>query len=72
MIFWYYITCFCGIYVNTQIHLITDTSISFALTLLYPFGIYLLPGILRIYSLRSKKMDKKYSYKISILLQMIW
>ena len=72
MLFLYYITCFCGIYVNTQIHLIKDTSISFALTLLYPFGIYLLPGILRIYSLRSKKMDKKYSYKISILLQMIW
>ena len=22
ILFWYYITCFCGIYVNTQIHLI--------------------------------------------------
>ena len=28
VLFWYYITCFCGIYVNTQIHLINDSLIS--------------------------------------------
>ena len=27
--FAYYIICFCGIYVNTQLHLIKDTLISF-------------------------------------------
>jgi len=45
-LFTYYISCFCGIYINTQIHLIKDTVISFGLSLIYPFGIYLIPGML--------------------------
>ena len=43
--FWYYISCFCGIYVNTQIHLIKDSFISFAIGLLYPLIMYLIPRI---------------------------
>ena len=65
---WYYLSCFCGIYINTQSHLIKDTVISFITSMIYPFGIYLLPGIFRIYSLRNKK---SYVYKFSKLLQMI-
>ena len=38
--FSYYITCFCGIYINTQIHLIKDTFISFGLSLIVTFGLY--------------------------------
>ena len=53
--FWYYIICFCGIYVNTQIHLIKDTIISFITSLVIPLGIYLIPGIFRIISLRMNK-----------------
>ena len=71
LIFMYYITCFCGIYTNTQIHLLKDSFISFGLTLIYPFGIYLIPGILRINALRTKKKDKKYSYNLSKLIQLI-
>ena len=67
--FWYYITCFCGIYINTKLHLIKDTIISFALSLLYPFGIYLIPGLFRIHSLKSN--NKECIYKISNLLQML-
>ena len=67
----YYITCFCGIYTNTQIHLLKDSFISFGLTLIYPFGIYLIPGILRINALRTKKKDKKYSYDLSKLIKLI-
>ena len=37
--FWYYIICFCGIYVNTQIHLIKDTIISLITSLIIPFFI---------------------------------
>ena len=33
---WYYLSCFCAIYKNTQIHLIKDTVISFGLSLIYP------------------------------------
>ena len=71
LIFLYYITCFCGVYVNTQVHLIKDTVISFAFSFIYPFIIYLFPSIFRIYSLRHKKQDKNYSYQISILFQML-
>ena len=63
--FMYYITCFCAIYTNTQIHLIKDTLISFGLSLIYPFGIYIIPGIFRISALRAKNKDKKYQYKFS-------
>ena len=73
--FWYYISMFCNIYENTQIHLLNDTLISFGLSLLYPFGIYLLPGIFRIHALsEGKKNDNKngkgkYLYKFSKFLQ---
>ena len=67
--FGYYITCFCGIYENTQIHLIKDSLISFGVSLIYPFGINLIPGILRIPALRAESKDKKYLYKFSQILQ---
>ena len=67
--FWYYITCFCGVYINTKLHLIKDTVISFVLSLLYPFGIYLIPGLFRIPSLKAK--NKACMYKLSKILQMI-
>ena len=62
LFFWYYISCFCGIYINTQTHLIKDTIISFITSLIYPFGFYLIPGIFRIYSL---KREKPYIYKFA-------
>ena len=68
-LFWYYLSCFCAIYNNTQIHLLKDTMISFGLFLLYPIGICLLPGIFRIPSLRSS--NKECMYKFSKILQLI-
>ena len=68
LFFWYYISMFCAIYVNTQIHLIKDTLISFGLESLYPFGIYILPCIFRILSLSYKK---KFLYYISLVFQML-
>ncbi len=69
LVFWYYIACFCAIYKNTQNHLIKDTLVSFGLSLLYPFGLCLLPGIFRIPSLRAIKRDKECMYKLSIIIQ---
>ena len=57
--FLYYISCFCGIYINNQIHLIKDSIISFSLSFIYPFFIYLIPGIFRICALRAKNKNKK-------------
>ena len=65
---WYFISCFCIVYNNTQIILITDTLVSFGLSMVYPFGLNLLPGFLRIPSLRAEKKDKLAIYKISLLI----
>jgi hypothetical protein len=65
LFFWYFISCFCAVYKNTQIILITDTLISFALSMIYPFALNLFPGCLRISALRVKEKDKKYLYIFS-------
>ena len=69
LFFCYYISMFCAIYVNTQIHLIKDILISYSLSLFYPFAIYLLPGIFRIPSLSNSK--REYLYQISKIVQLI-
>ena len=69
LLFMYYITCFCGIYINTQIHLIKDSVISFILSLVYPFGIYIFPCVFRIISLSAKDKNKECLYKFSKILQ---
>ena len=66
--FWYFISCFCIVYNNTQNILIKDFLISFGLSFIYPFGLNLLPGLFRIAALRAKNKDKKCLYRISLLL----
>ena len=65
LFFWYFISCFCGVYVNTQIIFIKNTFTSFALSMVYPFGLNLLPGLFRIPALRDEKKDRNCLYKIS-------
>ena len=69
--FWYYLGCFCAVYKNTQIHLIKDTLISFSLSLIYPFGLCLIPGCFRIPSLNSQNHDRKCMYNLSKIIQLI-
>jgi len=69
--FWYYLSCFCAVYKNTQIYVIEDTIISFGLSLLYPFGLNLFPGFFRIPSLRDKNKKKETIYKFSKMIQLI-
>ena len=71
LFFWYYISCFCSVYKNSQIHLIKDTLISFGLSLFYQFFIYLIPGIFRIPSLRASEKNKECIYNFSKIIQMI-
>ena len=69
LFFWYYLSCFCAVYKKTQIHLIKDTLISFGLSMIYPLGLNLLPGIFRIPSLRYP--NNEILYIISKVLQVI-
>ena len=71
LIFWYYVTCFCAVYPYTQLLLIKDTTISFGLSLIYPLGYYLIPGISRIISLRSKRKNQECIYNFSLIKQSI-
>ena len=71
LFFWYFISCFCAVYKNTQVILIKDTLISFLLSMLYPFGLNLLPGMFRIPALRAINKDKKYLYQCSKIVALI-
>ena len=68
ILFWYYLSCFCVVNKNSHIHLLKDTLISFGFSLIYPFGIYLIPGIFRITSLKKKSLCL---YRIDKITQMI-
>ena len=70
LLFWYYVGCFCAVYKNTQMHLLSDTLISFVISLSYPLALYLLPGIFRISALKSKDTNKKYMYNLSKIIQL--
>ena len=63
--FWYFISAFCAVYKNTQKILFKDSLVSFVISLIYPFALYLIPASLRIISLRATKKDKRFLYKIS-------
>ena len=60
--FWFFISCFCVVFVNTQIILIKDSLISFAISMIYPFGLYLIPGFFRIPALRAKDRECLYQF----------
>ena len=65
---WYYLSSFSAVYKNTQIYLIKNCLICFAISLLYPFIINLFPSFLRNYSLIN---NKKCVYEISKIFQLI-
>ena len=65
---WIYLCSFCFVYSNTQIYLFRVISISYSLSFLYPFILYLFPGIFRISSLRE---PGKCIYKISKIIQLL-
>ena len=69
ILFWYYTSCFCAVYKNTQFHLLKDTLISFATSMGTPFGIYLIPAIFRIPALKKKSKSNHVMYVLSKIVQ---
>ena len=66
LFFWYTVSAFCAVYVNTQGIFVGDSYMSFLMGLLYPFVLYLIPTALRIISLRAKnKKNMKILYSLS-------
>ena len=66
LVFWYYIICFCAVYINTQYHLLNDSIIGFGTGLLIPLGTKLIPLVFRKIGLKSKN---KFIFLISKLIQ---
>ena len=67
--FWYYLSSFGAVYQNTQVYLIENTLISFAVSLIYPFIINIIPAVLRIKALKG--LNNEFMFKISIYFQYI-
>ena len=65
ILYWYFISCFCAVYQNTQITFIKDSFSSFLTGLIYPFVLYLFPSALRVISLKNEKKRLKFLYKLS-------
>ena len=71
LFFWYYIACFCAVFHNTQGILIKNIILSFILSLIYPFGLPLLPIPLRLISLHNKQKKRNWLYKLSNYIALI-
>ena len=71
LFFWYFITCFCGIFTNTQVNWIIDSCITFGFCMVYPFILNLIPGAFRIPALRARNKDQSLLYKISLYIAYI-
>ena len=67
--YWYLISTFCAVYVNTQMAFIKNSIFSFLINLLIPFGLYLVPSTLRIVSLKdTEKKRFKFVYNLSYII----
>ena len=66
---WYYISAFAAVYINTQMHLIKDTLISFGISITYPFVINFIPGIFRFQSF--KKHNRECLFKTGQIISLI-
>ena len=71
LFFWYYISMFNVVYRNTQLLLLKDTLISFGISLVLPFFIYLIPVLLRVPALNDQEKNKKCLYDLSKILSRI-
>ena len=67
-LYWYFISAFCAVYINTQKIFLKDSAMSFLISLIEPFIIYGLSTILRFISLAKcckKNSFCQFIYKLS-------
>ena len=56
---WIYLACFFTVFKNSQLIVIKNSLISLGATMLFPFAFYMLPAILRIFSLESRETKNR-------------
>ena len=64
-IYWYIVAAFCAVYENTQKAFIKDSLMSYLLSLIYPFILYLIPSSLRLTAIKCIKVKLEWVYKLS-------
>ena len=70
---WYFISCFCCIFKNSQNDLIKSITLSFIISMSYPFAISIIPSFFRILSLKNRmKKDQKCLYDTSRIISLIY
>ena len=85
--FWFYLTCFNALYINTRVFLIINTIISFVMSNIFPFIFNIIPAffrrdVLNNRNIKNKKKktkhlseteikDAEYVYNVSQYLQQI-
>ena len=69
---WYYLSAFSAVYKNSQLYLLENVLICYAIFLIYPFILYLLPGFLGISSLSHNKKSSELIYNIGKIIQLLW
>ena len=67
--FLFFVSCLCGVYVNSQFDLIRDALMSLISSFFRSFILLLIPGIFRISALRAKNKNKICLYKFSQYLE---
>ena len=62
---WYFVICFCLVYVNNEIVLITNGLVTFAEIVLYPFILAIFSVIFRYTAINNEKANKKKLYEFN-------
>ena len=63
--YWYSVASFCAVYENSQITFVKDSFLSFLLSIIYPFIIYLITTALRFCAIKKEKKGLKFVYRLS-------
>ena len=71
VIFWYYITSFCAIYSIIQTHMISDSLISFLLSISYSIILSLVSSLIRVAALKKETKIRHFLYTISWAISLI-
>ena len=66
---WYYLSAFCAVYKNTQVHLFINVLICYVIFLIYPLFFNLIPGFFRLPALHNTKKSSECIYNISKVIQ---
>ena len=71
ILFFYYITAFCAVYSIIQIHMISDSLMSFLLSTSYSIVLSMISSIIRVSSLKKENKYRHLFYIISWIISLI-